>query len=379
MYAIKVDEKYLNSFTNETECSDRIETLEPDLISNDIQQSRRLDAESLTARQHTLIWTETNILALAPGAKSVPLNITFDQYAEELSFPSIYYGIPRQFSRNIKVTTYMKATSEIRRKDRRGAIPNKILYVVMKILRQRVVDGIRQYFKSQVYSENITRRMLDDPKFLEECLENNFSFLKSLPNSVQYWSERKNELFAMIRQLGKPTMFLTISANEIRWPHLLELLKKFSNIFSDIDVDQLTREMRCDLVSDDPVIFAIYFNKLTQVIMKIISAKTNNPFGKFRVIDHFLRIEFQNRGSPHAHILLWMENDPKEEVKEEMPKTIELIDFLSSTSFSDVPNDNIYGNNIHRHTFTCYKYKEGVCRFVFFSTRFLRTKRVLQK
>jgi hypothetical protein len=28
----------------------------------------------------------------------------------------------------------------------------------------------------------------------------------------------------------------------------------------------------------------------------------------YRVRDYFLRIEFQHRGSPHAHILLWLEN-----------------------------------------------------------------------
>ena len=33
----------------------------------------------------------------------------------------------------------------------------------------------------------------------------------------------------MIRQLGKPTIFLTISANEIGWTDLLQLLYKFKN------------------------------------------------------------------------------------------------------------------------------------------------------
>ena len=33
----------------------------------------------------------------------------------------------------------------------------------------------------------------------------------------------------MIRQLGKPTMFLTVSANEIGWNNLLQILYKFQN------------------------------------------------------------------------------------------------------------------------------------------------------
>jgi hypothetical protein len=41
------------------------------------------------------------------------MNIIYDKYAEELSFPSIYYGHPRTLSMNISVTPYMIATSEI--------------------------------------------------------------------------------------------------------------------------------------------------------------------------------------------------------------------------------------------------------------------------
>ncbi|GFS58859.1 uncharacterized protein TNCV_4271461 [Trichonephila clavipes] len=55
---------------------------------------------------------------------------------------------------------------------------------------------------------------------------------------------------------------------------------------------------------------------------------TYNPFGSFWVLDYFLRIEFQHRGSPHA--LLWLENDPHEKISENMPKTIQLLTDLCS-------------------------------------------------
>ncbi|GFT22645.1 hypothetical protein TNCV_3393291 [Trichonephila clavipes] len=46
------------------------------------------------------------------------------------------------------------------------------------------------------------------------------------------------------------------------------------------------------------------------------------PF--YRVLDYFLRIEFQHRGSPHAPVLRWFENDPHENLLKNMPKTIQL-------------------------------------------------------
>jgi hypothetical protein len=46
----------------------------------------------------------------------------------------MYLGQARTFKTNVKVTPFMIATSEIRRKDRRGVTPQHILYMAMKIL-----------------------------------------------------------------------------------------------------------------------------------------------------------------------------------------------------------------------------------------------------
>jgi hypothetical protein len=71
------------------------------------------ESELLAARQHTLLWNENHCLDIAPGQHSTPMNIIYDKYAQELSFPSIYCGHPRTFSVNTSVTPYMIATSEI--------------------------------------------------------------------------------------------------------------------------------------------------------------------------------------------------------------------------------------------------------------------------
>ena len=35
---------------------------------------------------------------------------------------------------------------------------------------------------------------------------------------------------------------------------------------------------------------------------------TEDPSNKWTLKDYFYRIEFQARGSPHAHLLLWLED-----------------------------------------------------------------------
>lgn len=101
----------------------------------------------LIATQETLLWNEESYLSIAPGEKSVPLSILFDEHSEELSFPSIYLGEARTFKEDVRVTPFMVATFEIWRADRRGACPNHLLYMVMKILRFRVKESLTIAFK----------------------------------------------------------------------------------------------------------------------------------------------------------------------------------------------------------------------------------------
>ncbi|XP_047035800.1 uncharacterized protein LOC124641680 isoform X2 [Helicoverpa zea] len=360
LYDIKVDLSKLQL----TVSSEEILPDEPGPRIEAISAEYTPESEILAARQHTLLWNEEDCLDIAPGHWATALNIIYDRHAEELSFPAIYFGEPRRFNMGVTVTPYMMATSEIRRSDRRGATPQKILYVAMKILRLRMVDGIYSTFRKVPVTENVTRRMLEDPEFLKEFVIQNLAFMKSVPNSVQYWTSRKRDLFAMLRQLGKPTIFLTLSANEVRWLTLLNLLLKLSKKYPGKVAEDLNTSERCSLVSDDPVTCCIYFHKLVGTLMNMLKAKSNyNPFGQYFVKDYFLRIEFQHRGSPHAHILLWLNNDPLETVSENMPNTIELVEKLSSVAKEDVPNDTIYSNQIHKHTFTCTKRGETTCRF----------------
>ena len=136
-----------------------------------------------------------------------------------------------EFRSSLPPTPYMIATSEIRRRESRGVRPDHVLYMRMKFSRLRVAQGIQHIFKCDVENENITRANIQDREFLQEKLDKNVTFFKHIPNSCQYWADRKRDLFAMIRQLGKPTAFLTVSANEIRWPKLICILHRLNDYY----------------------------------------------------------------------------------------------------------------------------------------------------
>ncbi len=53
-------------------------------------------------------------------------------------------------------------------------------------------------------------------------LDEGFRVLRNLRGSPPYFERCKKDLFAMIRQLGKPTWFCSFSAAETRWIHLIK-------------------------------------------------------------------------------------------------------------------------------------------------------------
>ena len=148
-------------------------------------------------------------------------------------------------------------------------------------MRIRVRDCLTIAFKHIGTDTNITKEQVQSEEYIHNCIESNSAFLRSIPNSVWYWSGRKKDLFAMIRQLGKPTAFMTLSANEIGWPDLLTLLHKLAEGREDMEnfiASELSFIQKSSLINNDAVTCALYFNKLVNVIMTILQSKKFSLF-----------------------------------------------------------------------------------------------------
>ena len=114
----------------------------------------------------------------------------------------------------------------------------------------------------------------------------------------------------MIRQLSLPTWFMSLSAADTRWTDLLKMLAKLNNgvVYSDKDIEGLTWQEKTRLVQKDPMKCSRYFDHRVQEFLNTIFKSDCEPIGKLR--DFFYRDEFQQRGSPHTIMLVWIENAP---------------------------------------------------------------------
>ena len=88
------------------------------------------------------------------------------------------------------------------------------------------------------------------------------------------------------------------------------------------------------------------------------------PLGK--ISDWFYRVEYQQRGSPHIHLLIWLEDAPVYGCDGDD----EVTSFIDEIITCKVPNNDpelglLVNRQIHRHSQTCKKSKAGCIGSIF--------------
>ncbi len=102
----------------------------------------------------------------------------------------------------------------------------------------------------------------------------------------------------MIRECGSPTLFLTFSCAEYESPDVIEYLRRV-NVSSTYNIGKLCTE--------DPVSVSRKFSLKFHAFFRIVMLK-GEVIGK---VDHFYwKKEYQARGAPHYHVLLWIRGAP---------------------------------------------------------------------
>jgi len=145
--------------------------------------------------------------------------------------------------------------------------------------------------------------------------------------------QRYCDSMAMVRELGKPSYFITMTCNP-KWPEVLQALPPGLKAHECPDILARVFKMKLDALLKD--------------LLK------NKVMGK--VIGDVYVIEFQKRGLPHAHILLIID-------EKDRPRTADQYDHVVTAELSDDPEIRKLQTEfmIHGCGKRCYKEGSDVC------------------
>jgi len=144
-----------------------------------------------------------------------------------------------------------------------------------------------------------------------------------------YFHQKQLHLNAMIKKIGLPTLFITLSMAESRWTHLHDILFNSDNG----DTLPTNRPFHC----------ANYFvHKFKSIKNELYKKPELTGFGE--ITDFFDRVEFQNRGAAHTHSCYWTTN------------SIEVMinnDVIRSTMPDSIHEPELYAAVVANQIHTC--------------------------
>ena len=209
---ISVDDDWISSNTNITdESSNNLQGSDDE--SDTFSETGENDSTPLMTLLDERNFDKNEVLSVAPGEGQRPLSVFKDPYSEYLAFPTIFCGQKRLENSERHTPVYYSDICkwELRCVDRRVAlhIPN-LFFKMKKLQMEQVCSKVhlavrrcktkgKSYTAGYILKDNMGDSLVR--------LDEGYRIFKTIRNSPQYWENQKKEVFAMIRQLGLPTLF----------------------------------------------------------------------------------------------------------------------------------------------------------------------------
>ena len=226
------------------------------------------------------------------------------QHLDVMCFPVLFptgrFG--KYHPRDVKISHSEYVKSRLLNKDSRfRKDPQYVFYLLWQKEMRELAAGVYNLLKSSKRTQPMTvGSLLSNVQTNNEHLESNLcTMLQSVRDTKQYWFVRKSELRCMIREWGSPTFFLTFSCAEYESPDIANYLRKVNDVPPSYNIGRLCTE--------DPISvsrkFSMKFHSFFQtVLMKGEILGTEDRF--------YWKKEYQARGAPHYHALLWIKDAP---------------------------------------------------------------------
>ncbi|EED11568.1 hypothetical protein TSTA_008640 [Talaromyces stipitatus ATCC 10500] len=253
-----------------------------------------------------------------PPFRSTPIaEFTRSQPLLSWAFPTLFpcgqgeFIHPRQ--RTVNFSDYAKHLMKFH--DGRFARHPRFRYVVFITMMRQQANAKASFLVKQKTKEGreITagdlRLAFEDDAPEGEALLNSITRRSGMLRGTHpFWTNRQQQLKAMVKKFGPSHIFLTVSAADLHWADLMQHLPKFERWKEAMSQDRI--QIARDNLRDNPHIVAQWFWIRYNTFRKEVLDK------RFNVIENRNRFEWQGHSSVHNHGLYWVKDAPNSEVEE---------------------------------------------------------------
>ena len=321
---------------------------------------------------------ENEIYTCSPGENKTPLYMLMDDNFEVLAFPDLFpWGVGGYSCENRPTKLTMRKYFQQRLTNVDGRFAKNIEYLFcaqyvtdIKHIQGETSLALRTKRGKTFDGQAVTAGMLRNPVILNRLVRNEqaYKFLRNVRGSPAYWQHELYELLAMLRTFGIPTWFVTLSAADLHWVEMIESVTVRGE--KPLTLDQVRKmpiKERAEQLKNNPVTGVTMFQYRVERFFADYLYQDFNPVGDVR--EHAIKIEFQERGSPHAHCLLWVDGAPRVDVDSDE----DVCAFVDKYVSGCIPNENkpsdkriakmVKRFETHKHSAYCRR--KHSCRFGF--------------
>ena len=337
---------------------------------------------------------DQNGVTIAPGEGKVPKNILQDKDWDMRAFPIL--DPTGNNSLNCKRDVRLSAQQFFQQRifninPRFANCPSFVFAATQYIENKQLTGNINIAFnrgKATKTEDGGTMYRLHDPS----------TVLDNIKGTPRYFRKKKNEFIAKLENIGPFQFFFTLSCADARYEenftallqdHHIEYIHENGKDICKIDGQPLNEflsqhESKHEFIRQNILTATRNFDhRVKNFIKTIIMSKHNDMHVGF----YNYRVEFQMRGAPHIHGVLWLDfkafcadarNQEFNNVEEilngignEMPLLKEQESllakfcdkFITCTLKDPETKEIVKEVNIHSHTKSCRKYGGSACRF----------------
>lgn len=121
----------------------------------------------------------------------------------------------------------------------------------------------------------------------------------------------------------------------MKWLDMIQIIaRRYGIQYTDEEIAALSFEEKSNWLKHNLVTAARHFQCRLNTFFQEFLKSSAKPLGEIE--DYGIRIEFQARGSPHAHCVIWVKDAPKYGVSE----NAEVCDFIDHYVSCAVPKDD---------------------------------------
>ncbi|KAL2076325.1 hypothetical protein ACEWY4_028077 [Coilia grayii] len=275
---------------------------EDDCDSNSEEEAEQNDAEQdgNVAQQHAMAFDSClqpadvgqellsfgdNIYSIAPAEGNEPVSFFKTPKLESMAFP-VQFCTGRntidEADRPRKISPSRYFNTRLFSVDNRFAMDTNYIFFAQFVTEMHLAMSSMsiQLRKGKILTKDgrrITTSLLKNQDEVQKLVRHGEAtrFMQPLRGTPAFWEKTMKDLFAMLRQCGLPTFFVTFSAAEMRWTEIIEVIKRQQG--EPVNANELDWTTKCDILRSNPVTVIQMFDKRVEALMRDLILSPAQP------------------------------------------------------------------------------------------------------